>query len=187
MDDRRRLERYVQRVEELRSRRMYRDEAGYKYSLNFDSVKGMSVRLDMPDEEDLRSYLVTFRQFISPDEPVFFNGIYNICWNRLESNNRLREKLIEARKDWRQALKNNGIGLRFNEQELSPEAVADLWINGYYFHNDDDKYATLAGAFDSGLGFIKAHFMEFLIQATSLIVYLGHIVAYGLKKSLFRF
>jgi hypothetical protein len=36
-------------------------------------------------------------------------------------------------------LKHNGIGLRFNEQEFSPKAVADLWINGYYLHNDDDK------------------------------------------------
>jgi hypothetical protein len=33
--------------------------------------------------------------------------------------------------------KHNGIGLRFDEQELLPKAVADLWINGYYFHNDD--------------------------------------------------
>jgi hypothetical protein len=47
--------------------------------------------------------------------------------------------LIEARKEWRQLLKHNGIGLRFDEQELSPKAAADLWIIGYYFHNDDDK------------------------------------------------
>jgi hypothetical protein len=46
---------------------------------------------------------------------------------------------LEVRQEWRQVLKHNGIGLRFNEQELSPKAVADLWINGYYFFNDDDK------------------------------------------------
>jgi hypothetical protein len=73
MDDKQRLIRYAQRVEELRSRGLFREKAGYKHSLNWNAVKGMSVRLDMPDEEDFRSYLVTFRQFISPSEPVFFN------------------------------------------------------------------------------------------------------------------
>lgn len=72
-------------------------------------------------------------------------------------------------------------------QELPPEDVADLWINGYYFHNDDDKYATLTNAFRYGLSFVQAHFMEFLIQATSLIICLGHVVAHVLKNNLFRF
>jgi hypothetical protein len=95
--------------------------------------------------------------------------------------------LIEVRQEWRQVLKHNGIGLRFNEQELSPEVVADLWINGYYFHNDDDKYATLADALNRSLGFIQTNFMQFIIQATSLILYLGYVVRHGLKNNLFRF
>jgi hypothetical protein len=141
----------------------------------------------MPDEEDLRSYLVTFRQFISPGEPVYFNGIYNIAFKRLKPNTQLREILIEVRQGWREVLKHNGIGIRFNEQELSPEVVADLWINGHYFHNDDDKYATLARALNLSLGFIQANFMQFIIQATSLILYLGYVVSQGLKNNHFRF
>ena len=187
MNDKQRLIRYAQRVEELRSRRLFREKAGYKHSLNWHHVKGMSVRLEMPDEEDLRSYLVTFRQFISPDEPVFFNRMYNIAFQRLKPNTQLKELLIEVRQEWRQVLKHNGIGLRFNEQELSPKVVADLWINGYYFHNDDDKYATLARVLNGGLGFIQTNFMQFIIQATSLILYLGHVVTHGLKNNLFRF
>ena len=119
MDDKQKLIRYAERVEELRSRRLFREKAGYKHSLNWHHVKGLSVQLDMPDEEDLRSYLVTFRQFISPDEPVYFNRIYNIAYKKLKPNTQLKELLIEVRQEWRQVLKHNGIGLTFNEQELS--------------------------------------------------------------------
>lgn len=130
---------------------------------------------------------MTFRQFMAPNEAVHINHVLNICWKKLEPNNKLRDELIEARTSWRKALKNNGIGLVFNEQELSPERVADLWMNGHYFHNDDDKYKALENMLGYELAFVKAHFMEFLIQATNIIIYVGHLVAYALKNNLFRF
>lgn len=187
MDDKRRLKRFIQRVHELRMRRMVQEWTGYTYSLNVDSVKGVSVRMEMPDEEDLISFLVVFRQFISEKEPVFLNRIYGICFKRLEPNNQLREQLIKGRQEWQRALKNNGIGLQFNEQSYSPEDVAKLWINGHYFHSDDEKYATLAAMFNSSLGFVKAHFMAFITGATPVIIHAGNIVEDALKHNRFRF
>ena len=166
---------------------MVKEAAGYRYSLNVDRVKGISFSAQFPDEEVLRSFLLTFRQFMAPKEPVFINRIYGISLKRLEPTNKLRDQLIEARKAWLKALKNNGIGLVFNEQELSPEYVAKLWLNGYYFHNDDDKYVTLERMLGHELAFVKAHFMEFLIQATGIIIYTGNVVAYALKNNHFRF
>jgi hypothetical protein len=184
MDDKRRLIRFVQGVHELR---MVQEWTGYKYSLNVDSVKGVSVQMEMPDEEDLRSFLVTFRQFISEKEPGFLNRIYGNCFKRLDPNNQLRERLIKGRQEWQRALKNNGIGPQFNEQSYSPEDVAKLWINGHYFHSDDEKCATLAAMFNSGLGFVKAHFMEFIIEATPVVIHAGNIVEDALKHNRFRF
>ncbi len=166
---------------------MVKEGAGYNVSFNVDSKKGASMKASFPDEEVLRSFLMTFRQFMAPSEAVHINRVLNICWKKLEPNNKLRDELIEARTSWRKALKNNGIGLVFNEQELSPERVADLWMNGHYFHNDDDKYKALENMLGYELAFVKAHFMEFLIQATNIIIYLGHLVAYALKNNLFRF
>lgn len=187
MDDKRRLIQFVQRVHELRTRRMVREWRGYNYSLNVDSVKGVSVRMEMPDEEDLRSFLMTFRQFISDKEPVFLNRIHKICIRRLEPTNQYREQLIKGREQWQRALKNNGIGLQFNEQDYSPEDLAKLWLNGHYFHNDEDKYATLVTMFDSGFGFVKAHFMHFITEATPVIFHAGNIVEDSLKNNRFRF
>ena len=79
--------------------------------MNFDAVRGMSVRLNFPDENDLRSFLLTFRQFIAPKEPIHVNKICNICFRALETNNNLRTYLIEARERWRQALGETGGGI----------------------------------------------------------------------------
>lgn len=186
MDDREKLELFVKRVRELQTLRMVREGMGYQYSLNIDSVKGATLRMEMPDEEDLRSFLLTFRQFISPDEAVFVNHINNICFKRLQPNNQLREQLVKARGEWHRALEGNGV-LTFNEQKYSPHDVAKLWLNGHYFHNDDDKYATLRTLMKHGLGFVKAHFMQFIIDATDVIMHMGNVVEYALRNKMFRF
>ena len=61
----------------------------------------------------------------------------------------------------------------FNEKELTPKYVADLWMNGHYFHNDDGKYAALESMLGYELAFVKAYFIEFVIQATYVITYVG--------------
>lgn len=79
------------------------------------------------------------------------------------------------------------VGLVFNEKELTPKYVADLWMNGHYFHNDDGKYAALESMLGYELAFVKAYFIEFTIQATHVITYVGALVEHALKKNLLRF
>lgn len=160
---------------------------GVSWSLNVDSTRGISVRFDFPDENDLRSYLLTFRQFIAPNEPIHVNRICNICFQGLKTNNDLRDYLIEAREDWKRALGKTGGGIRFEEQTLSTERVADLWINGYYFHSDMEKYEQLEKLLSYGLPYVKMHFANFVVDATKIIIYLGHLVEYARKNDLFKF
>lgn len=179
---------FVQRVEELGRSRMVREEMGFNFSLNYNPMSGLTVRLDEPDEEALRSFLLTFRQFISPKEPVHINRIYNLCHKYLKTNNEIRDHLAESRKYWSRALKTGAVELQFNEAKLAPEHVADLYLNGYYFHNDAPKYERLENML-AGFGspFIRAHFHEFLIEGTRVIAYVGNVVAYALNQGLFRF
>jgi hypothetical protein len=187
VDDKQKLVRFVRRVDELRSLRMAKEAAGYKVSLNVDSTKGASMSASFPDEEVLRSFVLAFRQFMAPNEPVHINHILNICWRRSKPNNDFRERLIHAREVWGEALNKSKVGLVFNEQVLTPKHVADLWMNGHYFHNDDDKYAALESMLGYELAFVKAHFIEFIIQGTFVITYVGALVEHALKNDLLRF
>lgn len=188
MEPEQKLRLFVRRVEELGRSKMVKEEMGYNFSLNYNQMSSLTVRLDEPDEEALRSFLLTFRQFISPKEPVYINQIYNLCHKHLKANNEIRDHLAESRKVWARALKTGAVELEFNEAKLSPEDVADLWLNGHYFHNDALKYERLENML-AGFGspLIRAHFHQFLIEGARVIAYVGNVVVYAFNHRLFRF
>jgi len=70
---------FVDRVEQLRTTRAVRGGLNSEMSINYHRMHGMQFRLTEPDEEDIRSFLLTFRQFVSEKEPVFVPSTYNIC------------------------------------------------------------------------------------------------------------
>jgi len=139
------LELFVDRSRQLWESRVRRE--GLKVSLNMKWAVAdelLRTSLDEPDTEDFRSYLLTFRQFISDGEPLYLHKIYNLCQQHI-ANDRCREYLAEARGVWQQISRQSdtGMTLTLDSVELSPADVADLWINGHYFHNDPEKLRTL--------------------------------------------
>lgn len=52
-----------------------------------------------PDEDDLRSFLLTLRQFLMPSEPVFLFRMFNLAHKHLTSEE-LRTDLAASRKEW---------------------------------------------------------------------------------------
>lgn len=182
------LKDYVGQVEKLRNRRMIKEGGGVKWSLTVDRIPDLSVsmRWDFPDEEDFRSFLMDFRRFIAPNEPIHFNKVCNTLYKMLRTNNDVREDLIVARRQWRDTLGKNGGGIRFEEQMFSPEEVIDLWLNGYYFHRDLEKYEQLDKMLSFSLPFVKAHFANFVIDATRIIIFVGHLTAYAMKHNLLK-
>lgn len=65
MDREKQLETFVKHVEALRRLPLVTKGQGVGWSLNFNQLKGMSVSVNLLDEKDLRSFLVTFRMFIA--------------------------------------------------------------------------------------------------------------------------
>ncbi len=164
---------------------MVTEGQGVGWSLNVDRTRGVSVRLRFPDENDLRSFLLTFRQFIAPGEDIQLNKIYKTCFRGLKTNNDLRERLKESREVWKQALGKAG-NIKFEEQMYSGEQAALLWMNGYYFHSDLEKYEQLEKLLSRGWPFVQMHFANFVVDATRVIIYMGHLVEYARKINLFK-
>jgi hypothetical protein len=185
MDREKQLETFVKHVELLRRLPLVTKGQGVGWSLNVNKAKGMSVQVTLLDENDLRSFLLTFRMFISPKANIQLNKVYDTCFLKLKANNDLRDRLVEAREVWKEALGKAG-SIEFEERMYSREQAALMWMNGGYFHSDLERYAELNEQLGRGWPYVQMHFGNFVVDATRVIIYTGHVIEYARRNNLFK-
>jgi hypothetical protein len=151
------------------------------FSINWNHMQGLRISITQHDEEDLRSFLMGFRKFVSQGEPTHLDRIYNICRQSIRSD-QLQEGLVQSRAAWRAAQRGGGIKIVFNERNLTPTLVMDLLVNGYYFHNDSRKAAALQEIWPNPI--TQFTFNNFLVDATRQVFYVGNVVAFALHEQL---
>jgi len=183
-----RLELFAHRVKELNERRLVRNGLNLKFTISWEAASQLlSYQAPRIDEEDLRSFLLTFRQFVSKKEPVFIDRVFNDCLRFLRSDH-YKEQLDKARQEWRNSFNKMGpISITNNKKKLTGEFVLDLWINGHYFHNDADKAAELRRLLGDSIPLVRMKFLDCLAAFTQIILYVGAVVEYGLRENLFDF
>lgn len=177
---------FMRRVNELRGRRLFKQGGPINISRETEDPPQISVQIRFPDEEDLRSFLLIFGQFVSQDAPVFVRKIYNLCFRALEPGDPLRELLAAWLQNWTQTGRQQTVGITLGDSSIPPGELANLWINGYYFHNDADKYERLKQLYGN-LTPARVNLHIYLMNATRAIDHLGHLVAEGMHKNAFRF
>jgi hypothetical protein len=173
---------FLERVDELKQLRLLRE---WKSGLQISYQQGQPTRFEFhqPDEEALRSYLLTFRQFFSDDEPVFMYRIHNLCSLNVRSDV-VRERLAESRAAWTKAMKTSGLGLEIDELTISPEKAMRLWINGHYFHNDYEKRELLKKFGSIERGFTKQQFLILIGDATIQLLITARLIEESLNAEL---
>jgi len=182
------LELFVSRAEELLNSRLIVNGFGTSLSFGFDRVKGLTFSSKQPDEELLRSFLLTFRKFISKSETVFLFRIFSLCQQHLSSDN-LKNSLIEARQYWSQEVRGGRTGsvnYKLNEIQITPELITDLWINGYYFHDSPDKLRELEQLLSNHKVLVRHIFLDHLVQAVKFVSYTRFIITVGFREGLFN-
>lgn len=177
---------YRARATQLRNSRLIKEGFNPGLTINWNKMQGLRFISKEPDETSLRSFLLTFRQFVSEKEPVCVNRIFNLCHRHLISD-KLKEYLIKSRRAWKNSLKGTGIMLIYNKRELTPEFITDLWINGYYFHSDPKKLTILNKILPHERMLIRFQFLNFLLDATKQVLYVDNIINVALKEGLFKF
>jgi hypothetical protein len=170
------LDLYVRRVEELLSTRLVstgdlRSSMNMRASVN----EPMQLSVHQPDEEALRSFLLTFRQFVSDKEPIFVRRVANLLWQRL-TGDEVRGHLARARERYGQSLRVGSLKFVADSHHFTPEEALDLWINGRYFHNDTRKAGTLDALDPMSSIFVRQVFLEVLVEATRYIRFLADVV-----------
>ena len=181
-----RLELFERRASELGNLRFVQSGLQSKFNIAWDVESGfLRYRSVEPDEEDLRSFILLFRHFISRSEPVFIDLLFNDCF-RFLTDNELRKRVEQARDVWRREIKTGVMGIVVDGVDLTPEYVLDLWINGEYFHNDPDKASELRNLLAQPLPLARMQFLSALPVLTRIILYMGRVVAHGLEEGLFQ-
>lgn len=170
---------FVCRADELRQTRLVRISGlSGDFSLHFDQ-KSFAYKFPLVDENDLRSFLLTFRQFVMHKEPVFIRRVHSIAHQHITSDE-LRAAIREAVQTWSEVLKSCGFALSIHGRAITPEYVLDLYINGHYFHNDEQKRAELNSYGVPDILLVRTQFLNFLVDATMAIAHTRHILRAGL-------
>jgi hypothetical protein len=194
------LELFRQRVEELRNTRFVKNFQQLKINLTFNEKVGFDYKFENePDEDDLRSFLLTFRQFISNDEPVFLNKIYNALQIKL-SDQALKVELIKSRKRFKSASSSADLQLIIGEETkskgkkdieikevITPELITKILLNARYFHNDEEKAEKIKRFEkfeDWGKGMFRYNFIQYLIKVTNEIFFIDAVVKEASNRSL---
>lgn len=177
---------FVDKVNELRGTTLMRKNGlRYQFHLKGERDKPVEFQLEEPDEGELRDYLMTFRRFVS-NEDVSLNHILNICQKRLTNGER-KQQLPTVRQLWSVARQHSGLKLLMNGKEVSAEEVSDMWLNGRYFHDDPGHRELLDSLPPLIYADLRAKFLNFIIQASRIIIYMGLLVETSLQDDSFQF
>ena len=185
-DERMRL--FLSKVNELFDTRLI--ASGKKPELNIkkdiDSNK-INIKISNLDEDDFKSFLLTFRHFVSKKEPIYLPRILNFCIKSLDENE-LILNLQKAKASWNETLNNEGeFKLKMDGEYIAGEEVLDIWINGYYFHSDFDNNKKIRGYLNNkDLLIVKYKLITILPSLVSVIDYSASVVEKCLKENLFN-
>ena len=177
------LDLFIQRARELEQTRLIKNKPDLNWSMNFNSEGEASFTSQEPDEEDVRSFLLTFRQFVSDNEPIHLYRMHNLLYQRLTDED-LKKYLVDARGALKFAEQGSGITVVHNDVEVTPERLLDLWINGVYFHNDQDKRQVLEDLLLHPALMARHRFLSFMLKATQIIFYIGNLINHARREGL---
>jgi hypothetical protein len=96
----------------------------------------------MPDEDDWRSLLMTFRFFWQAKEPSHFGRVVNIIAKHT-GDSEVHAYHERLRQMWKSALFRGAMFLHTSDGVVDADAILDLWLNSHYFHSDEEKERTL--------------------------------------------
>jgi hypothetical protein len=178
------LEDFVNRVERLVRTRFVQRSARAAITIEFDVKKGGRMLAEQPDEEEFSAFLGVLRPLISRGERLFIGRIHNILQRRLVDPE-LKRGLATTYKTWGDAQRaSGGVKLVFDGKEWRPDYVADLLINGHYFHDDAHKEAELAKLGRPEQMFVRHEFLAFASAAGSAVVIVRNVIVAARERSL---
>lgn len=171
---------FVRAAGELADTRLVQQGFQTELVIRAGGAPSWSVTTPMPDEDDFRSMLLALRPFLSKDEDVAIDGVYNLLelWltdvQLVVAIRQSRESLADAKK---------GADLK---TDLSPGQIADAYLNGRYFHRDSTSQAVL-DALDPETTKLYRYFLhQYAIEAIRQVAATSNIIEQALSRGALR-
>lgn len=181
MPDSEKLHLFVERCQELLDSRIWR-EGGLSLRLE------VGKQLEEPDVDNLRSFLMVFRQFVAPREPVFFETVIKIGKEHLAAGHADEAVRFETYlQKWEAALQHSTVNITVDNEKLSPRHVLEVFIDGQYFHNDVSDRAELARFSKFAVRVDRIQFIQTVADLTEIIFVTGNTIGFGLNNQWFDF
>ena len=138
---------FLRRFEQLERTRFYSNPKlkNIQYKIKGEKVdKGFQTRFEIkvPDEETIKSFLLSFRVFYMEGEHTNFYSICNLLYKKI-LDKKVRNDMVTIRSNYTKALNTSFIGINFLGKSYSPKDIVDLWFNAEYFHTDIEKVKEL--------------------------------------------
>jgi hypothetical protein len=179
---------FITKARQLQERAAFGAITRYKSSLRLSWSQESGIEefnVELPDEEQWRSFLISFRHFIANDSPIQVNKTLKIVINRAR-HIAFRNDLIERLARWKEI--NNSLRDTSTEKEgvvLSTTRGYDLflkWLNGTVFHCDleAEEYFNNLGHLRK---IIEFEFVRYVGVCTNFIVALAAVIESGLKTN----
>ena len=141
------LDLFLRRFEQLERTRFYSNPKlkNIQYKIKGEKVdKGFQTRFEIkvPDEETIKSFLLSFRVFYMEGEHTNFYSICNLLYKKI-LDKKVRNDLVTIRSNYTKALNTSFIRINFLGKSYSSKDIVDLWLNAEYFHTDIEKVKEL--------------------------------------------
>jgi hypothetical protein len=174
LSDEERLRLFFVRWLEMFHSRAFQSGLKFSYNIKGSPANGITYSLKEPDLEDFRSFLMVFRKFVSEKSPIFIPKIYNLV-ERLIPDAEFKAVFREARQIFNEVQQNSGcnISITTDGEILTQQYVIDMWMNGYYFHDDDEKIKTLERLESFQRDATKVIFTDYVIEISRIIQHLA--------------
>jgi hypothetical protein len=189
-NDREKLELFLKLMKEMRDTSLAKKGFSVKHSYRWNKSDGiLHVDLEQPDEDDLRSFLLTLRKILSKNEDAYIQTIHRIFYKRVKRDD-MRQDLGAMNSEWRTQLANGGMNINLNGRKLPPEYVVEVWLNGKYFHDDIDYAQELNQLETVGLVGSTLHRVQFLnaiLSTANYALWLASNLDYCLNQDLLDF
>jgi hypothetical protein len=136
-----RLRRYVSYADELAQCTFLSEKLSYSLRV----TRGQSLEVETRErDEAIDAWLLRFRRLHLEERgtSATFAAVFSLVGQHVRGNHdgeRLREALRRCRRARRTARDGTGIQLHVDEGQIKPGQALNDWLNGVYFHHDEDK------------------------------------------------
>lgn len=129
-----------------------------------------------PDERTVVAFAVLMRRFLNREDGLYYDRVWELC--RTVAGDVLTPRVDEQVRTFIVAMRNGNLPFKYNEQEMTAEAMYEEFSKGGFFGDDEAARVFLEGLFEvpAAGAFARFLFVDYSIRGFQLMSMLFEIL-----------